>query len=159
MDSVNFFSSDVNWLKITEELESYPWDKELSLDSHSTMISKFTDICYNICKRFVPLKKPKSLRNRLQIPTNRRILITQQLRRKHISNRRRTSLKEELVQIELSLQTDYCTEKAIQEEHAVSTIKKNCKYFFSYAKKFAKTYLGIGPLTGPNSKIVNWVAM
>ena len=162
-EDLNFFSDDVNWDKISEELSAYNWDKELPIcDTHATMIDKFCEICYKICKKYVPAKKPKNSHNsKLKIPRHRRNLmrrrtkIKKQMKQKRIRTRRRTKLKHELIEIEMALQSDYCSQRKKQEEQAVSAIKNNSKHFFSYAKKFSTTRQGIGPLTGPNSEPVS----
>ncbi len=39
---------------------SYNWDKEFhKSDNHSSMIDKFCEICFTVCKKYVPIKKPK----------------------------------------------------------------------------------------------------
>ena len=81
----------------------------------------------------------------------RRTKIKKQMKQKRIQTRRRTKLKHELIEIEMALQSDYCSQRKKQEEQAVSAIKNNSKHFFSYAKKFSTTRQVIGPLTGPNS--------
>ena len=55
----------------------------------------------------------------------------------------------------MSLQRDYSSEKKLQEDHAVASIKTNSKHFYSYAKKLSKTHVGIGPLTNSNSETVS----
>ena len=85
----------------------------------------------------------------------RRTKIKKQMKQNKIAKRRRTKLKHELIEIEMTLQSDYCSQRKKQEEQAVSAIKTNSKHFFSYAKKFSTTRQGIGPLTGPNSEPVS----
>ena len=162
-EDLNFFSDDVNWEKISEELSAYNWDKEFhKSDNHSSMIDKFCEICYTVCKKYVPIKKPKSsYNNKIRIPRHRKNLmrrrtkIKKQMKQNKIPKRRRTKLKHELIEIEMALQSDYCSQRKKQEEQAVSAIKTNSKHFFSYAKKFSTTRQGIGPLTGPNSEPVS----
>jgi len=144
-ESLNFFSDEIEWDKLSEELSTYPWEQELStLDNHPSMITKFTTVCYEICKKLVPIKKPKTASSKLKIPRYRRTLmkrrtkVHKQLKQKHLSNRRRTRLKQELIEIELSLTTDYCKERQTQEALAVSAIKSNSKHFFSYEKSLPK---------------------
>ena len=45
---------------------------EFSNLDHSTMISKFTDICYKLCKKFLPMKKSKLVKStKVRIPRHR----------------------------------------------------------------------------------------
>ena len=162
-DNLNFFSDEVNWDEINSKLSQYPWEDELSHLDHPTMINKFCEVCLEICKKLVPSKKAKNktLCNKIKIPKHRRILMRRRnkvhkhLRRNRLSISRRNRLKQELVDIEMSLQRDYSSEKKLQEDHAVASIKTNSKHFYSYAKKFSKTHVGIGPLTNSNSETVS----
>ena len=162
-ENINFFSDDVNWDKIIQELSDCDWDNIFEhCDSHSTMVDTFIEFCYNVCKKYVPEKKAKQRNTKIiKIPRYRRNLmrrrnkIKKQLTKKKVTTRRRTKLKHELVEIELSLKTDYCKERTEQENLAVSAIRKNSKHFYAYAKKFSKVRQGIGPLTGPNSEPVS----
>ena len=57
-----FFSDDVNWDKISEELSAYNWDKEFhKSDNRSSMIDKFYEICYTICENIFLLESQKVL--------------------------------------------------------------------------------------------------
>ena len=160
--NLNFFSDDVNWEKISQELSDCHWEQELShCDNHSTMMDKFIELCFKVCQKFVPKKKSRIPNSKIKIPRYRRNLmrrrtkIKKKIKQKRLSAKRRTKLKHELIEIEVSLKSDYCKEKATQEDHAISAIRKNSKHFFSYAKKFSKVRQGIGPLSGPNSESIN----
>ena len=162
-ENLNFFNEDVNWDMIMQELSDCDWDRIFErCDNHSTMVDTFIESCYNICKKYVPEKKAKQGNTkRIKVPKYRRNLmrrrnkIKKKLAKKKVTSSSRTKLKHELVEIELSLQTDYCKEKTEQENLAVSAIRKNSKHFYAYAKKFSKVRQGIGPLTGPNSESVS----
>ena len=54
-------------------------------------------------------------------------------------------LKEDLVRIERDLQESYRRKSTEDEANAVKAIKRNSKYFFSYAKKFNKVKAKVGP--------------
>jgi len=160
-ESLNFFSEDINWDEMNSKLSEHPWEDELSHLDHPAMITKFIDICYQICKKYVPIKKSRVTKsNRMRIPRHRRILmrrrtkVQKHLQKKRLSIKRRNKLKHELTDIELSLKSDYCSERSNQEKSAIEAIKINNKHFYSYAKKFSKTRTGIGPLTGQNSETV-----
>ena len=49
----------------------------------------------------------------------------------------------------------YRESEHFQEQKAISAIKKNTKYFFKYAKKFAKVKSKIGPLKTDNGNIIS----
>ena len=51
-----------------------------------------------------------------------------------------------LVEIEKKLQSSHDTERSAEEKRAVDKIKSNPKFFYSYAQRFSKVKVGIGPL-------------
>ena len=57
--------------------------------------------------------------------------------------------------IEKNLQLSYKAESSEMEHRAVSAIKKNSKYFFTYARKFSKVTVGIGPLIDTAKNIIS----
>ena len=62
------------------------------------------------------------------------------------TDRKRLKLLAESKDIEKKLQESYKHERYEREHKAVSAIKKNSKYFFSYARKHSKVMSSIGPL-------------
>ena len=52
----------------------------------------------------------------------------------------------------MALQKSYAATQSYREAKAIEAIKQNSKYFFSYAKKFAKTQKPIGPLLNENNQ-------
>ena len=63
-------------------------------------------------------------------------------------------LKDELVRIERDLQESYRNRSVEEEVKAVKSIKRNSKYFFSYAKKFSKVNAKVGPLLNNDNEYV-----
>ena len=108
----------------------------------------------------VPKRKIKTeCSNHPKIPRDRRILMRK--RRKLIKKLSKTFTEKRiqeikgrlLIAIEISLQQSYKTDKQSNEAKALSAIKSNPKYFYSYAKKFSKTKSGIGPLLDHKRKV------
>ena len=62
------------------------------------------------------------------------------------SDTRRQKLCAEACDTERKLQKSYREEKSAMEHKAVSAIRKNSKYFFTYVKKHSKVFTGIRPL-------------
>ena len=56
---------------------------------------------------------------------------------------------------ERNLQNSYKAENSEMEQKAVEAIKKNSKYFFSYARKFSKVTVGIGPLIDAAATLIS----
>ena len=119
------------------------------------MLNHFYDSCYNIVEKHVPLRSKstnthkKSQFQKLRLNLSRRRRRVNKLLLRVTSPSRKLKLKRELVDIEVKLQNIYKDESENQENLAVNAIKINPKYFYSYAKKFAKVKTKIGPF---NSK-------
>lgn len=159
-DRFNFFSDSVEWEKINYELSSYSWDEDFSICTHTEMVNKLIEVCYNIACKYVPHKKSKRNGHKAKIPKDRNALMRRRTKihkqlNSEISAQRQNNLHHELVEIELSLQSSYQEERSKQEKYAVSAIKRNVKHFYSYASKFSKIRQGIGPLTDPQLKTVS----
>ena len=69
-----------------------------------------------------------------------------------LSDARRKKLNRNLVDIEVSLQKSHLVSKMAGETKAIEAIKKNPKYFYSYAKKFSTLTHKIGPLLDENNR-------
>ena len=65
-------------------------------------------------------------------------------------------LKNGLLQIEKVLRESYRKKSLFEETKAVNAIKKNSKYFFSYARRYSKVKTKVGPLlTGDGEYTIN----
>ena len=149
--NLNFFSEDIDWPGLEKELKDHNWIQEFRACSPENMLKKFVEICLEISLKYVPLrKKREKSQTRSYIPRDRKNLmrrkrrITTQLR-KTTSEARRKKLKGESVQVERALIKSYQQSQKDSETKAVNAIKRNSKYFFSYAKKFSTAKVGIGP--------------
>ena len=74
--------------------------------------------------------------------------------RKTTSEARRKKLKAEARQVEKELIKSYQQSQRECEAKAVNSIKRNSKYFFSYAKKFSSVKTGIGPFIDATKDLV-----
>jgi hypothetical protein len=158
-DLLNFFSDDTDWKGLENELSNHNWAVEFHSAAPNDMLSKFVRVCYDISKDYVPCKKRCEAGNKSKIPRERRNLMRRRCRinrqlHKAITDARRQKLREEAKDIEKKLKRSYDNDRATNEHKAVSAIKKNIKYFFSYAKKFSKLKCGIGPLVDADKNTV-----
>ena len=71
------------------------------------------------------------------------------------SEARQSSISRSLIEIEMKIQDSLRCQSEFKEQKAIESIKRNPKYFFTYAKKFSKIKIGIGPLKDIANKIVN----
>ena len=159
-DELNFFSEDVNWESLEEDLSEVNWMEDFHDLDPSQMLKKMVEVCADISKQHVPLRKTTDTsQKRSRIPRTRRILMRRRCKvNKQIcttnSQSRRDKLIAEARSIEVKLQDSYRNEKSQMEHKAVSAIKRNSKYFYTYAKKFSTVSTGIGPLIDSAKSII-----
>ena len=158
MKKLNFHSEAVNWEAIKKELSCTDWHTECRRLNPPQIVERIQQICYDISAPNVPPKKTPN-KNNSTIPRDRRSLMR---RRTRINKRllRTTSssikdkLRKELIKIERELQKSRKNSKAYEERKAIQAIKRNAKYFYTYAKKFAKTKGNIGPLINDKEEYI-----
>ena len=156
--ALNFFSDDVDWESIENELKSVDWKKEFSDSTPDEMLDFFYHTCYTICQKYVPLKTEADKLKLNKIARYRRSLTR---KRRRIKKRllRITSpsqikkLNDTLLQIEKDLQKSYKGSEIYMENKAIDAIKTNAKYFFTYANKKSKVKSKIGPLLNNDQKL------
>ena len=66
---------------------------------------------------------------------------------------RHTTIRTQLVDIEQKLQESHAAQERHDESQAVDAIKKNPKFFYSFAKKRNKIRYPIGPLEDTNGNL------
>ena len=158
-DTLNFFSEDVKWNELNEDISRVDWNEVFQSLDPSAMFDKLIETCSELSKKHVPQRSLKK-KSRSRIPRSRRILMRRRSKvnkqlASSISEARRTKLIAETCVIEKKLQESYRNEKTEMERRAVGAIKKNSKYFFSYAKKFSTLSSSIGPLLDSASKLIS----
>jgi hypothetical protein len=157
LDKLNFYSNDINWDIINEELSSSDWVNELSNLHPSDKLTTFMQKTEAACNKHIPLRKSVHKSGQPKIPRERRILmrkrrkITLKLKNAQ-SSVTKEKLERKLTNIELALQNSHQNSMSMQEMKAINAIKTNPKYFYSYAKKFSKTKSKIGPLLDENNE-------
>ena len=67
------------------------------------------------------------------------------MKKKNLSNNRKESIKNTIIDIDKQLLTSHQNERNSEEMQAISNMKVNPKYFYTYAKKHIKTKSSIGP--------------
>ena len=159
-DMLNFFNEDTEWEEIEREISNINWMAEFRSLSPEHMLQRFIQICYDISREHVPLKKRSDRRTvTSNIPRERKNLMRRRCRinkqlKKTKSLPRRNKLCEEAREIEKKLKHSYDKDRDRNEHKAVTAIKKNAKYFFNYAKKFSKVKTGIGPLEDADKNLI-----
>ena len=158
--TLNFFSDDVDWVGLEDELSSHDWDLEFQQLGLEDMLRHFLSTSLDISLSHVPAKKMGDNRKcSSKIPRERKNLMRRRRRinmqlRKTTAESRRLKLKTEAREVEKKLQNSYRCSRAAQEHKAVGAIKKNSKYFFTYARKFSAVKSVIGPLIDKANNII-----
>ena len=124
------------------------------------MLDKFLEICRAVSLKYVPIRNiDGSSKSKSQIPREQKNLMRKRRRinlqlRKTTSEARRKKLKMEATEVERQLLKSYQKSRMDCETKAVNAIKKNPKYFFSYARKFSSVKISIGPFVDAANKLV-----
>ena len=156
LDNFNFFSNDIQWPNISEELDNINWAQILSDKLPDQISDQIYKTLQDIVTNHVPLKT-KHRKSFSKIPRDRKIL----MKRRRKLQLQLTASKSQLnidkirrkpVNIEISLQMSLETTNSYREQKAIKAIKSNSKYFFAYAKKFSQTKKSIGPLLNENNE-------
>ena len=159
-DDYNYFDEDIKWTEINETLKKHDWVLEFKGLDPSQKFDRFLNVCQYISETFVPKRKVSQNSKRKLPPRERRVLMR---KRNKIQKRLQTTcnkikalkLKDALIKIEKQLRDSYKRKSAMDEANAIKAIKRNSKYFFSYAKKFSKVKTKVGPLLNKDNEYVN----
>ena len=119
----------------------------------------FTMVILQICTMFCPKKRPPSKKQNtsLRVLSRKKRKIKKQLDRALINpvstNPHIQSLKRKLALIHANIKDAINQNLEFRENQAVSKVKENSKYFFSYAKRFSKQDRNIPMLFDSNRNI------
>ena len=158
--NLNFFHESVDWIGLNDSITQHDWVGDFdSLDANE-MLSRFVAACLELAKNHVPLRRRPSAGGTSEIPRGRRKLMrsrrrTQLQLRRARNEERKTALVNRLKEIEKQLMKSHHQDQADQESRAVSNIKVNPKYFYSYAKSFTKVKAGVGPLMNSAKRLIS----
>ena len=161
LDTLNYAKAE--WSPIREKLSKVSWNEELSADMDiNAMYEKFEKTIYDASVDHTPERstKPRSA----NIPRNRLILIR---KRKRINSRinfvkyvkpvkskgELEKLEKKKHKIEEEIKELIQLEIEKKELYAISLMKKNPKFFYTYTKKFKKTESEIAPLQDEEGKL------
>ena len=158
--TLNFQSEQISWAALIEEFDNINWDEELENLEPEDMVQKITELCFEKSSVHVPVStRASSNKKKQHIPRDRKRLMKRRrrLNKQHLNSASPTNKQriwKELIQIEKKLHLSRKNSKNYMEKKAIKSIKKNVKYFFTYAKKFSKTNSKIGPLKNKLKKYV-----
>ena len=155
----NFHSEDIDWEKVNCDFQSIEWENKFFQDDKSMneISDIFLETLFSVLENNnVPLK-PSVSRKTCKIPVHRKRLINNRRRvQKRLNSIKltpgvRKKLKSKLYVIEETLMNSYSQQKRYEEKRAIEAIKRNPKFFYSFANKYSKAPSKIGPLIHPDT--------
>ena len=162
-DSLNFYSEKADWTGLEAKLRAVDWNSEIgNEDDPEEMMKTFIKVCAETSADFIPKRKVTEQKKSSPIPRHRRILMRRRTkvhkklnRPRPLTENQKKKLMDELIDIEKKLQESYSAEQTAEEHKAVNAIKTNSKYFYSYARRFSKIAVGIGPFIDAAGKVIS----
>ena len=157
-DDLNLFSEDINWNNINQQFHEMDWHTKFrDLNVHE-MYTVIIQTCESVLAENAPRKASRRTLKRRFVPRARRVLMRKRNKlRKQLAQTinfaKLNSIKGKLTNIERKLQDSYSAEDNFNEAKAVDAIKKNPKYFYTYAKKRCQTQSPIGPLVDTDGNL------
>ena len=160
-NELNFFDEAIDWNNLIDNLEDYNWTTEFRGMDTNGMMERFTSVCLDVSRKWVPKckKSSKDPSKRQKVPRHRRALMRKRarLKKKYVqtkSESSRSALLKKLIQIEKDLQKSHSDQREFEESKAIEKIMTNPKYFYSFGKKFSKVKIAIGPLINSAKKLI-----
>ena len=158
--SLNFFSDSIDWHGLSEELQSHNWFNDLQDPGVSDMMNNFISTCHDISTKWVPSRTTQGKQSHQRIPKQRRSLMRRRtcLKKLYVSSKtecKRVSIMNKLIEIEKKLQKSHCEERRHTESLAIDKIKCNPKFFYTFARRYSKIKVGVGPLINSDNQTIS----
>ncbi|XP_063688434.1 uncharacterized protein LOC134821660 [Bolinopsis microptera] len=155
--SLDFNKADFS--SINDMLSSVDWAQLINLCDKEDFPELFTLITLQICQIGCPKKIPPKTQTRssVRIPSRRKRKLQTQLEaakiNPHSPPTQIESLNRKLALAHMDIRDAINQDLLYREQQAVSKVKENPKYFYSYAKKFSKKKSNISMLFDGNGAI------
>ena len=152
---LNFFDEKVDWQSLTDALAAHPWNEEFANKSPDECLNGFISVSLHYSEKHVPPRtkaaRPPTTSLFNRIPREQRCLLRKRckFRKRYFTETNpivKANLKKKLIANEKKIAECDTSRRNKREQQAISKIKCNPKFFFSYAKSLSKTKVGIGPL-------------
>ena len=154
---------------IRAALDTVDWDLMISrceeLNDGDKDGAHFVDcLRQTVLETCISHSEPKKPLGKAHGSRNKRLLVRQKkklranylaLKAKNPLSNKVKRLEDELFVMNVQLQDVILTDLADQEEKALLSIKKDPKFFYSYAKRFSRVRCDIGPLTSSDGCLTN----
>ena len=157
LEGINGKLTKVDWKELSELCQP---DEDGSLFAELIRLTVL-----QVCYIHAPIKEAQKLDKRPKVSRTRRILHRKRRKLKGrlncIKNSNPTSqsivkLENDLSLLTYEIQASISNELTQRELKAVESVKKNPKYFFSYAKRFSKLKSNIGPLRNKDTGLLHY---
>ena len=155
---LNFHHKNLNWEELENEINGINWENAFTGGSAERNFEFFCGKLLEICQKHVPKKKNRRKQTYI-IPRDRKILMKKRSRiLKKISRcqeSQRGRLQQCLENINLSIIQSHDKENKNNEAKAIDNIKRNPKYFYTYARSKSKIKTQIGPFENEEKIVTN----
>ena len=155
--SLDFQKADFS--KISSLISSTKWAELFGTCDEEDVPELFSQTLLQLCEACCPRKKPpkKKASSSVRIPSRRKRKLQSQLEvaenNPHSPSTQIVSLKRKLALAHIDIRDAINQDFLHREEQAVEKVKKNPKYFYSYAKKFSKKKSSISLLFDKDGNI------
>ena len=152
--ALNFLSEDVDWSSLSDALANHDWTAEFRHKTSDECLAQLVSVSQSYSTENVPprTKPPTESKSKPQRCRRERRLLRRKRgrlkRQYHLATLSHTKAHyyRLLIANERKLHDLDVSDLHKRENDAISKIKTNPKYFFSYAKSLSKAKVGIGPL-------------
>ena len=149
---LNLYKADFN--KINSHLETIAWDDLKAICSPDEFPELLRLTVLQVCMIYSPIKTNQSkfknfFTRERDILRRRKRKVKPQIKalaESNPSSHKLEKLRSELYDIERTIKESITNQQASREAKALENIKRNPRYFYSYAKQFAKQLSTVGPL-------------
>ena len=138
-EKLNFFSEDADWMRLNDELKDHNWSQEFQSDDPDSMLRCFIDVCSAAASEYIPERKAFSKTSiKSRIPRERTSWgegdvsipnCARPLQKLEDGNWRKKPRK-----LRRNYNVPIARAEKNSDDKAIGAIKRNSKYFFSYAK-------------------------
>ena len=156
--NLNLYKADYE--KLSEHLETIQWDELQALCDPLDFAELMRLIILQVTEFYAPAKCFRSKSNRLSAHRRQRRTLNRKKRKlnkvletKHLTPDSIQEIKEKIVHLHDDIKKSITEESRISEQEAISKIKEDPKYFYTWSKRKLKHHNSIGPLVDSSGKL------
>ena len=151
---------DANYEQIDNHLSEIDWDALRSCCTQEEFPELLHLTVLQVCELYCETKK---ITNKNKINRERRVLKRKRvklkakrqaiLNSKNPNSKTLEAIRDQIFSIEDQIKETIKNQQRLREEKAVESLKRNPSYFYSYAKRAAKSHSKVGPLFDKNNNL------